>query len=337
MRLLQQYVSNVLGAEIQYEPINKQELGMFPLFLSETYRLYHTALLNQALIMVEKIDQGEFSILQIEKHLELIREAFNRKTILLAWQMTALNRKRLVEKGINFIVPGKQIYLPDLLIDLREDFRNSRNILKKETLLPSAQFIVLYRILHDKKKGGIETMSFRELAVKLKYSPMAITNAAENLKYHEICTIVGEKEKNLQFSLDNHDMWYELEHRNLFVNPVLKRVFVDEIDGNPFCLLSNGSALPEYTDINPSRQQFRAIEKNAFYQLQNESALHNLNDVEGILCLEVWKYDPKVLIGELPNDLPAVDPLSLYLSLKDSTDERIEMSFEQLIEKGLWL
>jgi hypothetical protein len=31
-----------------------------------------------------------------------------------------------------------------------------------------------------------------------------------------------------------------------------------------------------------------------------------------------------------------VDPLSLYLSLKDNPDERIEMALEQIINKYIW-
>ncbi len=62
----------------------------------------------------------------------------------------------------------------------------------------------------------------------------------------------------------------------------------------------------------------------------------NANEYEGKYCLEVWKYDPLKLVGEMPNDIAVVDPLSLYLSLKDSTDERIEMALEKIIKDYIW-
>jgi len=34
--------------------------------------------------------------------------------------------------------------------------------------------------------------------------------------------------------------------------------------------------------------------------------------------------------------LPVVDPLSLYLSLKEGRDERVEMALEQIIKKFIW-
>jgi hypothetical protein len=94
--------------------------------------------------------------------------------------------------------------------------------------------------------------------------------------------------------------------------------------------------LPEYTDLNPSRQEYFAIEKPLFYGLQKGNALVNPNEYEGRYALEVWKYNPFTLVNELPMDRAVVDPLSLYLSLKSSRDERIEMALDQILEKFIW-
>jgi hypothetical protein len=60
-----------------------------------------------------------------------------------------------------------------------------------------------------------------------------------------------------------------------------------------------------------------------------------LNEFEGKYCLEIWKYDPMLLINNLEkNDL--VDPLSLYLSLQNNHDERIKMELDKLKNKYLW-
>ncbi len=73
-----------------------------------------------------------------------------------------------------------------------------------------------------------------------------------------------------------------------------------------------------------------------FYKLQKTNTLVNPNENEGRYCLEVWKYSPKILVGELPHETPVVDPLSLYLSYKNSHDERVEMALEKIIEKYIW-
>ena len=66
---------------------------------------------------------------------------------------------------------------------------------------------------------------------------------------------------------------------------------------------------------------------------QKNNGLINANNREGKYAIEVWKYNPKTLVEDVFNENSVVDPLSLYLSLKDNQDERIEMALEQIIEK----
>jgi hypothetical protein len=331
MRQLENYIHDTLGTNIHPEPIPKQKLGGLPMYISETYRLYDAVLFNCQSMLAEPKGNQELSILQTQKQFELLKNTFHKKVVLVAADMTAINRKRLIENGINFIVPGKQMYLPDLLIDLRENFGNTKNKDRKTHLLPSAQFIVLYHLLHRNYK--IEEYSFKELAQKFGYTQMGITKAINNLKRHGLCKTEGTKEKFIHFNFERHELWNVA--LPLMVNPVFKKIYVDE-KPKGFMLHSNESALPEYTDMNPSRQEYYAIEKTAFYKLQKNNALVNANDYEGKYCLEVWKYNPLTLVGEMPNDNPVVDPLSLYLSLKDNPDERIEMALDKILEQNIW-
>ena len=331
-----QYINETLGTNAVAIPIQKDGLGKLPMFINEAYKLYNTVLLNRELLLVELRNNEELSILQTEKHLQLIKTAFEKKVVLVIENLATYNRRRLIEKGINFIVAGKQLFLPELLIDLKETYTNPRAKQKKEKLLPSAQFLLIYHIIHRNEKWKLEEHSFKEIAQQLDYTPMAITNAIDNLKYHDIVDVQGEKEKYIRFRLERGELWRTAEQQNLLVNPVLKTVFVDEMPKDVFMLQTNASAMPEYSNLNPSKQQYYAIEKTVFYGLQKSNVLINPNDYEGYYALEVWKYNPLTLVAELPNDMSVVDPLSLYLSLKESQDERIEMALEQIIEKYIW-
>lgn len=124
--------------------------------------------------------------------------------------------------------------------------------------------------------------------------------------------------------------------QNLLINPVIKTVFIDEKPKDLFLLPANASALPEYSDLNPSKQIFYAIEKSIFNSLEKNNTLVNRNEYEGRYAIEVWKYNPLTLVDKLPNDRSVVDPLSLYLSLKDSRDERVQMALKQIIKKFIW-
>jgi hypothetical protein len=47
--------------------------------------------------------------------------------------------------------------------------------------------------------------------------------------------------------------------------------------------------------------------------------------------IEVWSYEPKLL-----GDNEAGDPLSLYLSLRYSADERVQQQLETLVARVSW-
>jgi len=336
MKKTLRYIEETMGIQPTATPLAKSYLDRLPMYIHETFKLYSINLFNTGIILAELKNEDKLSIQQTEKQVQQIKNLLNLKVVVVLENVQAYNRKRLIEKGINFIVPGKQLYMPDMLIDLRESFVHPKTKQKNETLLPSAQFLLIYHIIHRNQQWKLEEHPFKEIAQKLAYTPMAITNAIDNLKYHELIEVEGEKEKFIRFRYDRHELWNIAHQQNLLVNPVIKTVYVDEKPESLFLLQSNASALPEYTDLNPSRQEYFAIEKTVFYGLQKSNALVNPNEYEGRYALEVWKYNPLTLVDELPNDRAVVDPLSLYLSVKESRDERIEMALEQILEKFIW-
>lgn len=330
------YLEETLGIQPTVYPITQSHLDRLPMYIHETFKLSRTDILRTEIILAELKNDDELSIQQTEKQVQQIKNLFNQKVVIVLENIQAFNRKRLIEKGISFIVPGKQLYMPDLLIDLRESFVHPKTRQKNATLLPSAQFLMIYYIIHRNIPWKLEEHPFKEIAQKLCYTPMAITNAIDNLKYHELLEVQGEKEKFVRFRYDRPDLWNIAHQQQILVNPVIKTVYIDEKPKGLFLLQSNASALSAYTDLNPSRQEYFAIEKTVFYGLQRSNALVNLNEYEGRYALEIWKYNPLTLVDELPNDRAVVDPLSLYLSLKGSRDERIDMALDQMLKEFTW-
>jgi hypothetical protein len=336
MNELKKHIKDTIGVEIEMKALSQKKHAILPMFINEFYQLAEIKVFNSDFILAERANFGDLSIAQTEKHFKIITELLNAKVVLLVKTINSFSRKRLIEKGINFIVPGKQLFLPSILIDLNETGINKRDMGRREKLIPSAQLILLYRILHRDKRQNIEELSFKQLAQVLNYTPMVITNAVNNLKYHEICTSVGGKEKFIRFNLGIQGMWHDVVKRDLFVIPVLKEIYTDEVPKKVKIVRSNLSALPDYSDMNPGNQNYFAIEKNLFYSIQNGNNPMIVNKQEGSICLELWKYDPALIMDQLPHKNTVIDPLSLYLSLKNSSDERIQDALEQIIEKYIW-
>lgn len=326
------YLSELLNVQATANPVVRKDMDKLPMFLNELYKLYHLEIFEtEVLLAVPKTEDG-LSVLQTERHMQQLEGILNKTAVVVLDNIQAYQRKRLIEKRINFIVPGKQMFLPDLLMDFREYELKTRTAKKMASLLPSAQFLVIYQILGNRMKWQLENHSFKEIANQLGYTPMTISNAIDNLKKLGLVDVIGDKVKSIRFQYDRKALWEKAKNDNLFVNPVIRTVYTDDLPKDLPLLKSNTAALPSFSNLNSGRQQYYAIEKDVFYALQKSHALKDANPVEGTYALEVWKYKPMNLLS----DADVIDPLSLYLSVKDSRDERIEMALDQIQKTYVW-
>lgn len=328
----ERYLKLVLEEIVDQKIMPHDEVQLLPLFIREAYSFSIVGINGHEFILADLHEDVDFNSIKIDKTLQQIVATLNKKVILGLKSVSSISRKRLIDKKINFIVPDKQMFLPDLLIDLNERFPLFKERHKTEKLIPSAQLILLYHLLQPTGQIPLSELSYKLLAIKFDYTQMAISMAAENLQNLGLCIASGKRGKKLQFIKDKTELWEKASP--YLISPVLKKVYVDDIPEVPY-MDSNLTALPAYSNMNPSRQRYIAIEKNIYYPLTQNEGLVNENDIEGLYCMEVWKYDP-IILGELITDKNIVDPLSLYLSLRDEEDERIEMALDQIIKKFIW-
>ena len=227
-----------------------------------------------------------------------------------------------MKKKIPFIIPAKQMYLPDLLIDLKEFGNKAKEISK--TMQPAAQFLLLYHL----QAGTLEGINLKGIAKKLNYNAATITRAVHYLQNIGLCTLEGTKDKLLHFNKANKELWTEAEP--LMQNPIKKSIYyIGEFkDDNIF--KANNNALAHYSDLNDDIIEYYAVKPN-YIKLIGDDKLRETAMHEGNICIEEWKYNPNILTT---NDF--VDPLSLYLCFRNETDERIEMALEQIIEQLAW-
>ena len=96
------YINETLGTNALENPISNKFLGNLPMYITQAYKLYDAILFDKNIVLVEQINQDDFSILQTEKHLQLIRNGIGKTVVLVLENLQSYNRKRLIEKGINF-------------------------------------------------------------------------------------------------------------------------------------------------------------------------------------------------------------------------------------------
>jgi len=322
MNRLQKYLLDALGIEVKEKSFPNKNLGALPLYLRSIYKFKRVSLFERQLILlVQNIDEY-LTADQYRKHIKQIEQTYNLPVILVLETIESYKRKRLIEKKVAFIIPGKQMFIPQLLIDLKEFTAASKK--KRETIQPAAQCLLLFHLL----KENIEEMNFRTIAEKTKYTPMSISRAANDLAEREICRIEGRKDKQIIFDADRRTIW---ERALPFLqNPLKRKIYLEDHCETNLLYQAGYSALAFYTNLAGESFECYAISKTDYMYLEKHQRISATNKIEGQFCIEIWKYAPGILAEK-----KIVDPLSLYLSLKDEKDERVEFELTKMIER-LW-
>jgi len=165
---LKDYLITVLGQEIAIVALSKEKMNGLPLYLSKTYAPYRLDLLGQKILILKHSNAEAGSPGRIARDVSRLQKHFEKDVALVIDHLASWERKRLIENGIAFIVPGRQLFLPTFLIDLREHFPKA--ILEKPRHVSRAtQHALLRQILH----GDVANRPMSDVATLLGYSAMA--------------------------------------------------------------------------------------------------------------------------------------------------------------------
>ena len=128
------YFADVLGIKVsisKYKEINQLDI---PYVIIDNYEFYTLQLLGNNYIIIHPKDEINITPATLYKQIKIVKQGSNKEAILLKSAINSFNRKRLIGYRIPFIVPGTQMYLPDLMIDMREHFSKTR--IKKRAFQP---------------------------------------------------------------------------------------------------------------------------------------------------------------------------------------------------------
>lgn len=320
---LKRYLKETL--DIDARP--KQWLGTvnLPIFLRNMYAFFEVRILETPCMVMATKDKTEQTPATIQKHMLQVRKKWQDEVIYVQQKMTAYNRKRLIQHKIPFVIPLNQMYLPFLGIDLREHFKNIRET--EASFSPSTQVVVLYYL----SQNGQLRLTPKKLANELGYSIMMMTRALDELNGAGLGTIAMEgRERVLRFNRDKKQVWETALER--LRSPVKKRFWVKAFSNKPFGLRAGLSALAHYSNLAEPANPVLALEGKQWKKVHNTDDVMILDIAESNASeLEVWSYSPK-LFGEKG----VVDRFSLFLSMREDNDERVQSSLKGMMEQVEW-
>ena len=317
------YLKENLAVEVQ--AVRWKGEKRLPLLFRDRYDFFRCELLGVPhLFMIAKGDH-DTTPASIRKHVEKVVDLSAHEVIYVAAAMAAYNRKRLIEYKVSFVVPDNQMYLPKLGVDLREHIRKVREPEGKQ-FSPSTQAAVLHAIYFG---AGIENeVSPLELATELGYTKMTLSRVFDELEALELADIeMRGRERMLRFPMDGEELWNRAKS---FMRSPVKRIVdkAEPLQDITNELLAGESALSKYTMLAaPSRPVHAMITSmwKCIYPSRKDEP-RQLSADESV-TVEIWAYMPLTFCRP-----GCVDPLSLYLSVGETENERVEAAREELLK-----
>lgn len=318
---LKSYLETLLGVTPGLQLL---EVAHLPLFLRNRFTFYSADLFGRLwCLALEDASWDTGSPAEYEKQAETLRPLLKAPVVFVLPTLPSNVRNRMVQKGIPFIVPGTQAFLPGALVDLRERFPKPAGK-GRASLSPTGQLTLLYHLEREPLSG----QSLKSIAEKLHCSAMMLSKVKDELEEAGICEAerIG-RSMALKFLASGRALWDLAQDR--LTSPVRKTRWVrwTREPGYP-ALLSGISALSRRTMLADGRLPTYALVPRMLESWLEQGTVVGCPDAEQASAkIEVWAYEPKLL-----GDNESVDPLSLYLSLRSSPDERVQQQLERLLE-----
>jgi hypothetical protein len=216
-----------------------------------------------------------------------------------------------------------------LALDLREYFRRPKQK-KIQLLSPATQVLAIYLIYNSPDSVLADRGTQTEMAKILGYSKMTISRG-----FKEIESALDEANPDdkygaiRKYDIPKHEFWQQLQP--YWRNPIKRKSYlfmhnrVDKVG-----VKAGLTALANYSMLAEPRPDVYAVgQKEWKILLQNRDVMFLDRPAPDAVEMEIWAYQPELLASH--GKKGTVDPLSLYLSLKEKSDERIEMALEELL------
>nr|WP_298718616.1 hypothetical protein [uncultured Steroidobacter sp.] len=319
------YLRDALGADAQILPWS--DARKLPYFLRDAFYLNTLRLFDREFLLASP-RQGQIPGLSaLRTQLDKVAQVAGCPVVFTASALASYERKRLVEQKVPFVIPGNQLYLPDLGIDFREYFRQAPAAVT--ALTPATQAVFIAALL--RKEWQVQWQP-AEVTTALGYTAMTLSRAVRELTAAGL--VGGHQEGRTRIVEMKYPPAEAWEHaKPLLRSPVKRSVWLEEdlrgrVSESP---LAGLSALAFYSMLAEPPRPIYAVGVAQWKAVQRAGVTTLPESRSDASLWQVWSYAPNLLPGS-----EAVDPLSLTLSLQDEQDERVQQALQELRGRFPW-
>lgn len=305
---------SIFGLSIKYENWDKQHF--LPLYIAGSYDFCVAYIGDKRCIIMKPIEKL-VTLPALKKQVAKVQEVDHAPVVLELKAVSSYRKGSLIENLIPFITE-KQAFLPFIGTMLTNEKKPERKV--EKFVFSTQQLFLLY--LYNKKKR----LYVSEAAKRLPFTAMTLTRAVRQLDATDLFLVTKDGvNKVIEAKYERPELFQR--SKQYLATPVRKAGYINKSQVTSDMVYAGETVLAEKTMLNPNRVITYAVSDRDFdKKLLNDELI----DPEKQVRLEVWAYDPKLFSND-----NAADHLSVALSLKDNTDERLEDAVEELIEGEL--
>ena len=304
----------IAGQQIELRNLSKQDQKGLWLELIANFKMMQFDFNGQVMLLLVAKGEMDYTNVQRRKISERIESIKHIPAVFYFDNLLTYERDRLVEQGVYFIVADKFAFVPTLIIN-----RLSTKSEIKELFYPSTQYILLYHLQIESLDG----LSLKELEDKVPYKYKTIAKSIKQLEALGLVSLEGSRNKKLVFELSGKELW-DKASTNL-IDPIKSIEYTSDVfpEGD----IGGISALSHYSMLAPEDVPTRVL--TAEWVREHKYSIPELHSFEDTQRIEIWKYPPSGTSGY-------VDKLSLFLTLKDDKDPRVEKEIEIMMNEIKW-
>ena len=314
---IKEFIEKAIHMKIELVPF--ENTNIFPLILQANYSYYYMKVLGLTCISV--IPKETFNLSTLRKHQRKISQITQKHCVLYLQKMNYYTRDKMLEEGIPFIWENRQVYIPFLGFLLQQ---NEARILRSYSRISFLTQKLLLSALYE----NWDNISVTIAAEKMRVSKMSITRVFDELESLDVPVLQknGRIRKYVKIGTKK-EIWAVI--KPVLRSPLLKEYYLEQ-DFSHKLVKSGISALAELSMLGDSEYPTYAITKHEIRE-------KGLDKVEEIPKGEI----PGCIVQELGYCIPfknetTIDPLTIYLMLKNEDDPRIQTALEEMLEDYVW-
>lgn len=311
-------LKDVLGMHVTYSKWKGTK--NLPLYMTGNAE-YTMAKIDDVPCIIMKFKSDIPTLPAIKKQIKKIQDIETVPVVIKVQSMSAFRRKNMIEAHIPFIIADEQAYLPFMGTVLNAKYVNSKDAPELENFKFSTQQLFLWYIYQEKQMVYIS-----DAAKICSFSSMTMTRATRELSATEIIEVSKDGVKKvLNCNCTKRELFKRV--KKYLKSPVVAEGYLEKKYLSKNMVPAGITALAERSMLNGDRLKTYAVLASDF---DKTKLISELVDSERQVKIELWSYEPLKFAKDR-----IADPVSVALSLEKETDERVEMTIEEMLDE-LW-